>query len=92
MLSLPEQRSIGLIPPTQHQVEIGTTAIDLQLKIVELLTGSIGIPRFKAKPQVIEVDGLRLGVISTHWHNTVAQGFTADICGSCNQSQQIHQR
>jgi hypothetical protein len=92
MLPLPEQRSIGLLPPTQHQVEIRSTAIDLQLKIVKLLTGPFRTPRFEAKPQVIEVDGLRLGVISTHWHNTVAQGFTADICGSCNQSQQIHQR
>ena len=52
---MPKHRTLGLIPPTQHQIDLVATSIDLQFKIPVGMALTITIPALDAHIEFIQL-------------------------------------
>ena len=82
---MPEKRSLGLLPPADHQVDLNPAAIDLQFQVKTLLTDAIGIAAFDPHMQIIQLS--RGGWVDKN--NGVSPWLAAHIGCLGNQNKEI---
>ena len=82
---MPENRSLGLLPPADHQVDLNPAAIDLQFQVKTLLTDAIAIAAFDPHMQIIQLS--RGGWVDKN--NGVSPWLAAHIGCLSNQNKEI---
>ena len=55
MAPMPKHRTLGLIPPAEHQIDLLATSINLQFKIPVGMALTIPIPAFDAHIEFIQL-------------------------------------
>ena len=82
---MPEKRSLGLLPPADHQVDLNPAAIDLQFQVKTFLTDAIAIAAFDPNMQIIQLSRRR----RVDKNNGVSPRLAANISCLGNQSKKI---